>query len=89
MLQLQVLKTWVELAGKIERGTKVGWSHLLQWLDTFAQEDFWLGGRGKCVTQVLQQLRAKTLYINHVSEYLSEYCLCNNVRNIPVVICGL
>lgn len=69
VLQLQVLKTWVELTGNIERGTKVGWSHLFQWLDRFAQEDFWLGGRGKCVTQVLQQMHARALCLNYVSEY--------------------
>lgn len=70
VLQLQVLKTWVELTGNIERGTKVGWSRLFQWLDKFAQEDFWLGDRGKCITQVLQQMRAKALYANYVSVHI-------------------
>ena len=76
VLQLQVLKTWVELTGNIERGTKVGWSRLFQWLDKFAQEDFWLADRGKCITQVLQQMCAKALYANYVSECSYMWCLC-------------
>ena len=81
VLQLQVLKTWVELTGNIERGTKVGWSRLFQWLDKFAQEDFWLGDRGKCITQVLQQMRAKALYANYVSVHIcGVYHIAENFR---------